>query len=141
MLCLPLLCLLFLAFLYQLLLDQTTANQQQSIASHKDPQILQSKPTIPLIPTICTNQQPSSSSKQKSISFLRPPICHKPPTSNFYNPETAPHLPWVSSSPWLQIPQSKPTNGAYSPIETKTTFIFFNSTHTQLSNSHSSQAS
>ena len=104
------------------------ANQQQSIASHKDPQIPQSKPTIPPIPTIRTNQQPSSSLEQRSISFLRPPICHKPPTSNFDNPETAPHLPWVSSSPWPQVPQSKPTNGAYSPIQTKPTFIFFSST-------------
>ena len=115
-----------------------TANQQQSIASHKDPQIPQSKPTIPPIPTIRTNQQPSSSLEQRSIFFLRPPICHKPPTTNFYNLETAPHLPWVSSSPWSQIPQSKPTNEAYSPIQTKPTFIFFSSIHTQLSNSHSS---
>ena len=37
-------------------------------------------------------QQTSSSSEQRLISFLRPPICHKPPISNFYNPKTAPHL-------------------------------------------------
>ena len=32
-----------------------------------------------------THQQTSSS--LESISFLKPPICHKPPTSNLYNPE------------------------------------------------------
>ena len=60
------------------------ANQQQSIASHKDQQIPQSKPTIPLIPTRPTNQQPSSSLKQRLISFLRPPFGtnhHPHPTS------------------------------------------------------------
>ncbi|KAF3964343.1 hypothetical protein CMV_011356 [Castanea mollissima] len=30
----------------------------------------------------------------RSSSFLKPPTC------NLYNPETTPHLPWVSSSPW-----------------------------------------
>ena len=106
------LCLLFTVFLYQLLLYQLLFDQthDKPTAKHrissKDPQIPQSKPTIPLIPT---NQQTPSSSKQRSISFLKPPICHKPPTSNLYNLEMTPHLPWISSSPWPHIPQSKPT--------------------------------
>ena len=28
----------------------------------------------------------------KPSSFLKPPICHKPPTCNLYNQETTPHL-------------------------------------------------
>ena len=59
--------------------------------------------------------RPTIPTTEALISFLRPPICHKSPTSNLYNPETAPHLSWVSSSSWPQITHHahhthKPTN-------------------------------
>ena len=61
------------------------------------------------------NLQPTANQASHRISsHLQTHHTHKPKprspssdhrfaTSNLYNPETAPHLPWVSSSPWPQI--------------------------------------
>ena len=67
---------------------------------------------LPALPIAKHRMIPAISPSLESISFLRPP------TSNLYNPETAPHLPWVSSKPTMPTIPTNPALSSGHPFAT-----------------------
>ena len=78
------------------------------------PPNLKSDHLLPLLalPTAKHRTMLAISPSSESISFLRPP------TSNLYNPEMAPHLLWVSSKPTMPTIPTNPAPFSGHPFAT-----------------------
>ena len=96
-------------FLISLTLPSPSPKTQNSdnLSSHISQMLSTASPKTQIwsSPSSTSSTNSKESHDTHHISFLRPP------TSNLYNPETTPHLPWVSSKPTMP---TIPTNPALS---------------------------